>query len=146
VERLNRFGAERYSMRRHVRAVAIGIMLVLLGTAVAFMPGCQRVYTYQVRGLVRSAADRSPLAGVRVEMRGGLSGDTLTTGEDGSFEGTFTASDSQFHVGRLPSWSVYLSREGYAFETVDISPRQEPDSGSSPSQLVVVAYMMPLGR
>src|SRR4051812_42021469 len=99
-------------MRRQVRLVATGLVAALLGVAVALMPGCSGSYPFEVRGVVRSAADGTPVAGATVEVdvraisRSGL---PATTAADGSFTGSFRAADFQFTSDQLPRWSATVS-------------------------------------
>jgi hypothetical protein len=133
-------------MRRQVRTVAIGFALALLGATIAVMPGCTRSYPYELRGVVRSAADGSPLAGVTVDVEPGLLDQTglpATTAADGSFIASFRASDGEFMTDRLPSWSATLSRDEYVTEVIDISPRREPESRGPPTQILIVVYLRP---
>jgi hypothetical protein len=94
--------------------------------------GCHRVYPFELRGGVRSAADGSPLAEVTVMLRvGGIVGGTpspVVTGADGTFNVSFRVADIEFMRDKLPRWSLVLSKEGYDNLTIDVSPTQEPKS------------------
>lgn len=131
-------------MRRQVRMVVIGLALVALGVAVGVMPGCSRIYTYDLRVVVRDVADARPLSDVGIEIRGGLTFDRdqfpPATNADGVFTASCQAFDHEF-FDKLPTWSVVLSKEGYHNEAIDISPTRKPDSGREERRIVVMAYM-----
>jgi hypothetical protein len=134
-------------MRRQARAVAVGVAFVLLGVAVGLMPGCQRSYPYDLRVVVRDAADARPLFGVRVEIQGHLYLDRdpgpPVTVPDGTFAASCSAPDFQFVGDNLPTWSLVLSKDGYHDEIIDISPARRPGSGPAENRIVVVAYLRP---
>lgn len=132
-------------MRRQVRMVVVGLALVTLGVAVGLMPGCSQRFTYDLRVVVRDAADARPLAEVAIEIQGDLIFDRdqypPTTNADGVFAPSCYAPDYQFFHDALPTWSLVLSREGYHNEIIDISPTRKPDTGREERRIVVVAYM-----
>jgi len=134
-------------MRRRVRLVVTGMAVALLGVAVVFVPGCQYSYPYELRLVVRSAVDASPLAGVTVRTDAGQmtprEDGPAVTAPDGSFGATISVRDSEFFGNKHPRWTLTLARDGYADELIDISPQRQPESGSPPTQLVVVAYLRP---
>ena len=133
-------------MRRQLRFVATGIVLALLGAAVAVSPGCTKSYPYEVRGVVRSAADGHPLAGVNVTAHAGWSSDLpATTEADGSFLFTFRASSSDFNSTQLPKWTATMSREGYVVQDVEFSPMRRPNSNEPPTQFVLVVHLRATG-
>jgi hypothetical protein len=125
--------------------VVVGLALVMLGVSVGMMPGCSQRYTYDLRVVVRDAADARPLADVEVGIQGELiirrDESPSITNADGVFTASCYADDYQFFPDQLPTWSLVLSKEGYHDEAIDISPARKPDSGWEERRVVVVAYM-----
>jgi len=108
--------------------------------------GCQRSFSYVVRGIVKSATDGSPIRGVQVTLQAdGVSHQTrfpFTTEADGKLRAMFRISDQEFFPeGTLPKWSLILVKERFQDEEIDISPMQRPTSGGQETQIEVVAYM-----
>ena len=142
------------SVRRRVRAVVVGMMMVMLGGAVALMPGCSQLFEYDLRVVVRDVADGRPLSGVHVDIQGELVIDhdsspprsPEVTGDDGVFTSRCRAYDTAFRGEELPKWSIVLTKSGYEDEVLDISPSQRPDSGREKRRIVVYAYMRPQAR
>jgi hypothetical protein len=132
-------------VRRHIRFVVVGFTLAMLGAALALMPGCTRYHGYELRGVVRNAADGSPVPGVKVDVSGpdgpGRSGFPATTDPDGAFAGGFSASGGR--PLKPGEWTVKLTRDGFADEVVDITPVRVPDSAESRTQLFLVVYVRP---
>jgi len=92
--------------------------------------GCSFSYPFEISGVVRSA-DGTPLAGVSVTLNAGSireSSFPVVTGADGKFTGTARIGDIEFMREGLPKWSLELSRDGYETTTVDVSPKQKPES------------------
>ncbi len=120
-------------MRRQIRMVAVGVILVTLGIAVGLMPGCSQCYIYDLRVVVQNATDARPLPGVGVEIQGHLTFDRdqspPVTAADGVFTASCRVSDVHFLGDKLPTWLLVLSKDGYQDEVIEISPTRKPDSG-----------------
>ena len=134
------------AVRQPIRPMAIGFFLALLGATLGFAtPGCSVYYFYELRLVVRALPDGCPLTGVRVDLQAkGLREDwpgSVSKDEDGTLVTKFSVSAGQFY--KLPSWRLVLSQPGYHDEVIDISPRNKPESGAPPTQLVVIANMRP---
>ncbi len=106
------------------------------------MSGCQKLYTYRMSGVVRSATDGSPIPNARVEVSGEwtFALEPTHTGIDGTFMIEGEVSDSAFRVG-YPAWSLRVSRSGFADEVLDVSPTEQPESSRNPVRIFVVVQM-----
>ena len=114
-------------MRTRLRLVvtAMGGLLLVCG-----INGCQINYRYEISGVVRSAADGALLAGVTVRFPNDWIRESpfpVVTGPDGTFSARFSVSAGQFSGNQSPKWTLYLSKDGYQSDTVEVSP-QSPDS------------------
>ncbi len=156
VETCQRMAAsvEEPAMRFAPRAI---ICMLGVGLVVPALSGCQNWYPVEVRGVVRSSADGSPMGGVRVilltpgarwisndgtvvRVRG--ENDPTITGDDGSFVFKFEAD-----WGPGTRWELALSRDGYEGESVMMPLSQDPrtSSHSGSWRIFVFAYMRPKG-
>jgi hypothetical protein len=118
---------------RLIGVAAFALFLVSVG-------GCQFSYPFELSGVVR-ATDGAPLPGVTVTLKaGGISESPfpLVTGDDGTFKGNFRIADREFMRDELPTWSLKLSKDGYESATVDVSPKQEPESPRTKTFITVV--------
>jgi hypothetical protein len=114
-------------MRSNLRILTTAVFGSLL---VAGVSGCQFSYPFEISGVVR-ATDGTPLAGVNVTLNAGSireSSFPVDTGPDGTFKATVRIGDIEFMRKELPKWSLELSKEGYETTTVDVSPKQKPES------------------
>jgi hypothetical protein len=131
-------------MRTTSRSAATALGGLLLVYAVS---GCSYSYPFEMSGVVKDAASGAPLAGVSVTLEAGLcSSDNpfpVVTQPDGTFSANFRVYDGDFMGNRLPKWSLTLSREGYADLTIDVSPKQIPESTTKPTPIKVAARMEP---
>jgi hypothetical protein len=128
------------------RLAALYSRLALAAILMLGISGCQRSFSYVVRGIVKSATDGSPIRGVEVTLQAdGLTHQTgfpFATEPGGKFRAMFRISDQEFFPeGTLPKWSLILTEEGFHDEEIDISPSQRPTSGGQETQIEVVAYM-----
>jgi hypothetical protein len=93
--------------------------------------GCSYRYHFDISGNVTSL-DGEPLVGVKivVDAIGDGSGweTELESGPDGTFAYQLSVSPYEFDNGRLPTFVLWLSKEGYVKERIDISPKQKPRS------------------
>jgi hypothetical protein len=124
-------------MRANIRIVTTALVGVLVICGVS---GCSIVYPFELRGVIRNSADGTPLAGVTVMLKApGIieSHFPVVTEADGSFVATFKVFDTQFDHGKLPQWSLDLSKDGYEEETLDVSPKQAPESSKKTTQISV---------
>jgi hypothetical protein len=113
-------------MRAQLRALATAVVGLFLVVAVS---GCQFAYPFEFSGVVR-AADGRPLPGVSVTLNAGNvreSSFPVVTGADGTFEARVRIGDIEF-MGKLPKWSLELTKDGYETATVDVSPGEKPES------------------
>jgi len=131
-------------MRQKLRycATAVAGLLLIIGVS-----GCQYNYPFEISGVVRNAADGAPLAGVSVTIRAdGIRGESpfpVITGPDGTFKARFEVGDIEFMRDELPQWSLTLSKDGYQDATLDISPKQEPESPRKTTQLRAQGHLVP---
>jgi len=128
-----------------------GLCLTLVAIST---PGCSYSYEYEIRGVILSAVDGAPLAGVGVTLKlqprikptrwvgahERIVGPT-SSAPDGAFSFNTEIDDVEFDL--LPRWVLILTKTGYDDAVVDIGPHGEPKSGSSPYLIAVVAYMRP---
>ena len=134
------------------------ICLLSLGLVVPAVSGCQYRYPLEVRGLVRSSTDGSPMSRVRVVLLTpgarwiGEDGDKVAilgedhpiiTGDDGTFVFNFEAD-----WGPGEQWKLALSRDGYGDESVvmPLSQDTRTSSQSGPWRIFVFPYMRPKGK
>lgn len=62
----------------------------------------------------------------------------------GKFQFEWSVSDGEFHSPtEMPTWMLNLKMNGYANESVDISPKKEPSQTSSPVSIIVVVQLRP---
>ncbi len=130
----------------------LGVGLVALA-----LSGCQKRYPVEVRGIVRSSTDGSPMSGVRVIL---LTPGTRWIGKDGTKEPIFgedhptiTGDDGSFVFkfeadwGPGEQWELALSRDGYEDESVmmPLSQDTRTSSQSGTWRMFVFAYMRPKG-
>jgi hypothetical protein len=111
------------SQLRVIATAAFGSLLIL------GVSGCQFSYPFEISGVIRRA-DGDPLPGVSVTLKAQSireSSFPVVTGTDGTFKARVRIGDIEF-MGRLPKWSLELSKEGYEAGTVDVSPKQRPES------------------
>jgi len=126
---------------------AVLIFTILSLLSLTLLSGCQYAYPVELRGVVRSAADGAPIAGVTVMLSpDGAYGSgyarvfPATSAQDGMFRVSFTMPDIAFGG----PWSVSLKMEGYQDETIDLGPFNEPKSSDpDPLRIVVAASMRP---
>src|SRR4051794_22497420 len=114
-------------MRAKLRLFATSTFALLLLVGVS---GCQWSYPYEFSGVVR-AADGTPLPGITVTLSAeGVreSSFPVFTGADGTFNALVRIADIEFMREALPKWSLELSKDGYESATIDVSPKQKPES------------------
>jgi hypothetical protein len=107
-----------------ITATAAFGSLLILGVS-----GCQFSYPFEISGVI-GGADGDPLPGVSVTLKAGNlreSSFPVVTGPDGTFKARVKIGDVEF-MGGLQKWSLELSKEGYETSTVDVSPKQKPES------------------
>jgi hypothetical protein len=114
-------------MQAKLRLVATTVFAVFLLVGVS---GCQFSYPFEISGVAR-ATDGSPLPGVSVTLNAGSVSESsfpVVTEPDGTFKARVRIGDIEFMKEELPKWSLELSKDGYETATVDISPKQKPES------------------
>jgi hypothetical protein len=120
--------------------------LLICLAMISSVSGCQMAYRYEVRGKIRSSSTKAPLSGVLVTLKytdGSSKQDSIETASDGSFLLSFEVGDDEFAVGRMPKWSLVLTKEGFADEILDISPTKEPSHSSGPVEIIVYGSITP---
>jgi hypothetical protein len=121
--------------------------IVLLGlVSLALCSGCTKYYHVEIGGVVRSAGDGKPLAGVQVYYSRYDDIDVVALGNtpDATTDANGQFSIAEKEAGSLPAtMRLILVKEGFEKETIDIRPQKEPASYDSP---VVVAVVAQLGR
>jgi hypothetical protein len=132
------------AIRRWSVVVPLGILLAGTG-------GCTKSYPFELVCVIRSAADGTPLSGVRalLDTSGradqpdvGIPTNQPTTDAAGRVTDEFSAYPIDFDPGR-PAWLLKLDRDGFHSEVVDIKPAAAPEKLGSKSMLYVVVYMRP---
>jgi hypothetical protein len=113
----------------------------LMPAALAFLLcGCSYNYHFDISGVVRSA-DGEPLAGVKIVLDpigDGSGWDTeFISKPDGTFSYELLETPNRFDDGRLPTYVLWFSKEGYVKEKVDISPKRKPSSYKQHVPIVV---------
>lgn len=114
-------------MRAKLRIATLAALCMFLVVAAS---GCQYSYPFEFSGIVRGA-DGVPLPGVTVTLKANSARDSsfpVVTGADGSFKGRVRIDEMEFERGPLPKWSLELSKDGYESATIDVSPKQKPES------------------
>ncbi len=131
--------------------IAAGILVVLAALDLS-LSGHFHTYEYEIRGTVSNASDGTPLSGVVVWLKLNPLGQSSKSAnetlhgwelskEDGSF--LVQTQINSYEFSNLPRWVLRLTKDGYAETLVDISQHGEPQSGSSPYLIAVVATMRP---
>jgi hypothetical protein len=110
----------------------------------AVISGCSFEYPVELRGIVRSAKDGAPIAGVEVTLtpNGYDVVFPVVSGPDGTFGVTISMPDISFGSNR--PWSVSFKKEGYNEEKVELGSFTEPKS-SEPTRIVVAASLRERG-
>lgn len=115
--------------------------MVLLACGIS---GCSYGYRFEISGIIRMM-EGEPLSGVQIVLDTGGATSTnwpdLRSDPDGRFAFEYLAFSRCFAGGRLPTWTLQLSKEGYVTERVDISPKQPPASPKEKNHIVVVVQM-----
>jgi hypothetical protein len=127
---------------------------VLLGvTLCSLVTGCQYAYPFEVSGVVRSAATGKPLAGVKIfsthpplDMEPVLlladkTQAVAVTGEDGRFTFSENVQDIHFMQEGGTRWVVFLAKEGFDREKVDLRTLRRPDSPKGTFTIFLVVCM-----
>ncbi len=130
------------------RCVALVFTVATL-VSLTLLSGCSFAYPVELRGLIRSAKDGSPISGVIVMLSPDMAYGSgyaevfpVSSAVDGTFRVSFTMPGNAFGVGE--PWSVSLKQEGYHDETIDLGPFDDPKS-SDPMRIVVAATMREKG-
>jgi hypothetical protein len=123
--------------------------MATLGLALATLTSCSKAYPVRVTGVVKSSADGSPVAGVRValEMSGLGEIEPVTTNVNGVFSfPAYRVSDAALTFPGA-EWSLVLSltREGYADEMITFYPGFDTDTDTS-FAVSVLAYLRPVDQ
>ena len=104
------------------------------------------VYQFEMTGVIKNAVDGSPVAGVLIEPEpygGWVNGDSpVVTGSDGRFSFKFSVDTFEFSNGKLPTWTLKLSKTGFEDETIEITPTKRPESGTT-TQIMMFAFVRP---
>jgi hypothetical protein len=88
--------------------------------------------------------DGTPVAGVSITLNAGHireSSFPVVTGPDGTFKATVRIGDIEFMREELPKWSLELSKDGYESATLNVSPKQKPESPSKTTQITVEGFL-----
>ncbi len=112
----------------------------------AAITGCQKSYTYEVYFVVRDAITGKVIENVEISRPLPTHDFPVRTNSKGEANSQFTVSDGSFAVGTgeyNASFRIKIkfSKRGYRDETVDVTPKREPES--TPVRVRVYIYMRP---
>jgi hypothetical protein len=108
--------------------------------------GCTKFYKYEVRGVVLDVETGKPVEGVTVILKDYFE---TTTDSAGKFQGKFKISYGGFSIADekytgSSKYKLQLTKDGYADESVDITPVSKPST--NPVEVVVHTKIYPKGN